>query len=241
MALTDAQIDRFSRQIILPQIGGRGQEHLLQSSVALAGNGELAAVTALYLAGAGIGSMALHGSTSDLHAALRDLAPDLRVTGVPGLLGSVSADVLVACNMPLPEIDHAVTAGGQLVAGGTESHRGWLVVAHGPDTCASCGARGFGVRELAPALGWEGSGRSDAARTADAPGPERPCLEQLGIAALQSPVIGVIGSLMSLAVLKLLLELGEPARPVWLEFDAARATLTEHRIERAPDCPACLT
>jgi adenylyltransferase/sulfurtransferase len=240
MPLTDAQIDRFSRQIILPQIGGRGQERLLQSSVAIAGSGELAAIAALYLAGAGIGSMALHGTTSDLRPDLSNLSPDVQVTLPPGRLGSVGADVLVACNAILAEIDGAATSGRSLVAGGTESHRGWVVVADSPDTCASCVARGFGVRELAPALGWEGSGRSDAARTT-APGPERQRLEKLGIAALQSPAIGVIGSLMSLAVLKLLLEIGEPARPVWLEFDGAGATLTEHPIERAPDCPACST
>src|ERR1700690_3534441 len=110
MALSDAQIDRFSRQIILPQIGGIGQERLLQSSVAVAGDGELAAITALYLVSAGVGRIALHRSHR-LSAELGDLNPEVQVTLASGALGSVDADVLIACDLAPAEIDRGGPSG----------------------------------------------------------------------------------------------------------------------------------
>ena len=52
--LSDAQIDRYSRQIVLSEIGGRGQERLLCAEVAIHGGGDAALVCATYLAGAGV-------------------------------------------------------------------------------------------------------------------------------------------------------------------------------------------
>ena len=51
--LTESQIDRYSRQIILPEVGGRGQKRLLESKVFVIGDGESAAYD--YLVRAGIG------------------------------------------------------------------------------------------------------------------------------------------------------------------------------------------
>jgi hypothetical protein len=55
--LTDAQIDRYSRQIVLSEIGGQGQERLLRAEVAIHGGGDAALVCASYLAGAGVGTL----------------------------------------------------------------------------------------------------------------------------------------------------------------------------------------
>jgi len=57
--LSDAQIERYSRQLILPEIGPAGQERLLAGSVALAGDPGANAVASLYLAGAGVGRLTL--------------------------------------------------------------------------------------------------------------------------------------------------------------------------------------
>ena len=57
--LEDAQIERYSRQIILPQVGGRGQEKILRSRVYVDGDGLLAATTLLYLAAAGVGTIGI--------------------------------------------------------------------------------------------------------------------------------------------------------------------------------------
>jgi molybdopterin/thiamine biosynthesis adenylyltransferase len=57
--LTDEQIERYSRQILLPEIGGRGQETLLRSTVALIGHGFLTDRIADYLQRAGLVTIAL--------------------------------------------------------------------------------------------------------------------------------------------------------------------------------------
>ena len=59
--LSDPQIERYSRQIILPQVGGKGQERLLQASVLVSGDSSLQAEALLYLAAAGVGRLGIYG------------------------------------------------------------------------------------------------------------------------------------------------------------------------------------
>jgi adenylyltransferase/sulfurtransferase len=203
MTLSDAQIDRYSRQIILPQIGAQGQQRLLQSAVAVVGDGALAEVVALYLAGAGVGRIALQGIDREaLHAAIMDLNPDVAASLSAGAFGE--ADLLMVCNATLAQLDHSAAARRPVIAGGDR----WLVVASNASVCAGCAAR--------------------AVSAVDAPPSE-----------LDSPVYGVIGSLMALAALKFLVGIAEPPRRAWQEFDPLRSALTEHRFERAADCPSC--
>jgi hypothetical protein len=57
--LSDFQIDRYCRQIVLPEVGGQGQELLLRAEVAIHGSSDAALVCASYLAAAGIGTLSL--------------------------------------------------------------------------------------------------------------------------------------------------------------------------------------
>ncbi len=231
MALSDTQIERFSRQIILPQVGGRGQERLLRSSVALAGDRALLEIAALSLAGAGIGRIILHDEPRLLDE-LIDVHPEMQAESVSSELASVAADVLVACDTAVAEVDRAAAARRPLVAGGLVADGGWFVVADHPDACASCVAReatARGVRELAPALGWDGE-----ANTA----PLAPTPKRRQAAALHTDA-GIVGSLMSLAVTKLCLGLDTGPRATWLQFDRSELMLSAHRVTPAPDCPVC--
>ena len=57
MALTDAQIERYSRQIIVPHLGGRGQERILAARVVIAGDARDIEAPLAYLVGAGVGTI----------------------------------------------------------------------------------------------------------------------------------------------------------------------------------------
>jgi hypothetical protein len=81
MILTDAQIDRYSRQIIVPRIGGRGQERLLAARMLIIGDARDIESPLAYLVGAGVGTIGVKaaGITETL-AQMRELNPDVTVT-----------------------------------------------------------------------------------------------------------------------------------------------------------------
>src|SRR5207253_2535940 len=92
--LTDAHIDRYSRQIILPEVGGRGQARLLAARVLLAGGDQAARSAATLLGRAGVGALDL----LDGPAELPELSPDCRLARHAG--GPVLPDAWVV-------VDHA--------------------------------------------------------------------------------------------------------------------------------------
>ena len=76
--LADEQIERYSRQIILPQVGGKGQEKLLRARVLVNGTGLLQEIALLYLAAVGIGTLGvLTDEEASLFSALMPESPDV--------------------------------------------------------------------------------------------------------------------------------------------------------------------
>ncbi|MFN8644799.1 MAG: hypothetical protein U0802_25205 [Candidatus Binatia bacterium] len=138
MPLSDDQIERYSRQIVLAEIGGRGQERLLTSVAAVLGSGDTAATAVRYLAGAGVGTLWLADAGERALAALRALNPD--VTVAIGDAGA-AATVVLAADLELDALDEAVRrARAQrqpLIAASSRGPEGWIAV----DGCASCAAR----------------------------------------------------------------------------------------------------
>ncbi|HSV90648.1 MAG TPA: ThiF family adenylyltransferase, partial [Nitrospiraceae bacterium] len=59
MEFTEDQINRYSRHILLPEVGGKGQKKIAKAKILLVGAGGLGSPAALYLAAAGIGTIGL--------------------------------------------------------------------------------------------------------------------------------------------------------------------------------------
>jgi len=83
--LTDAQIERYSRQIIVPHLGGRGQQRILASRIVIAGDPRDIEAPLAYLVGAGVGTITVrlaggHGGFAKNIAAALELNPDVSVT-----------------------------------------------------------------------------------------------------------------------------------------------------------------
>ena len=84
MDFTDAQIERYARHIILPEVGGIGQEKLLNSRVLVVGAGGLGSPLLLYLAAAGIGTIGvIDNDVVDLSNLQRQIVHDTGTIGMP--------------------------------------------------------------------------------------------------------------------------------------------------------------
>ncbi len=116
MSLTEAQVIRYSRQILLAQVGGRGQEKLLASGAQLVGQGSAQVTAAAYLAAGGIAVHSLHPDSGDakvtadeagllfgkgdaqrpfataLHSAVAELNPDAAEKRNFGSIGEMPAE-----------------------------------------------------------------------------------------------------------------------------------------------------
>jgi hypothetical protein len=93
MALTDAQIDRYSRQIIVPHIGGRGQERLLASRMMLAGDARDLEAPLAYLIGAGVGTICVKSSGGQV--AFSETNLDVSITVVDETADTVDLGLII--------------------------------------------------------------------------------------------------------------------------------------------------
>jgi len=220
--LTDAQIERYSRQIILPEVGSRGQERLLAASVAVAGNGTAARTAALYLAAAGIG----HLGVEPPHLAegrLADANPDCRISPLMSPLTPEAASAAASAYHVVVAADAPPDADGLLYAA---CLRAGTPLAWGRSAASSGCATTFShLRDHAPCYECL---VTHAARLAP---PGEP-------SALSEVTAAFIGSLLAIDVVKLVVE-RSPQSSGLLVFEALGGTIREARIVRDPLCPVC--
>lgn len=115
MNLTEEQIERYSRHIILQDVGGQGQEKILNSKVLIIGTGGLGSPAALYLAAAGVGTLGLiDGDVVDLTNLQRQVihhTPDLnkpKVLSAKQKIEQINPDVKVNAMQDLFRADNAL-------------------------------------------------------------------------------------------------------------------------------------
>ncbi len=84
MTFTDDQLERYSRHILLPEVGGKGQKKIAQAKVFLVGAGGLGSPTALYLAAAGVGTLGIiDNDLVDLSNLQRQILHSIHTIGQP--------------------------------------------------------------------------------------------------------------------------------------------------------------
>ncbi len=246
MSLSGRDFIRYSRQIMLADVGEAGQEQLLDSRVLLVGLGGLGCPAALYLAGAGVGHLAL--CDPDI-VELTNLQRQILYRGEDCDRPKVEAarDALLALNPGVSlrgwqrGIDDQVwkEAGPfDLVLDCTDNMpaRHWL-----NRRCRETGT----PLVSAAALGWEGqvvtldfahqsSPCLACAIPEDAPEPAATC----ATAGVSGPVLGTMGSLQAVAALRLLL--GKPVKHAALRrYHGDRDQWLDMTIAAEPGCPVC--
>lgn len=247
MALTEAQIERYSRHILLPEIGGAGQQRLLQAKVLVAGAGALGSPAALYLAAAGVGTIGiadsdavelsnlqrqiLHG-TGDLgrpkvesaERRVREINPDVQVITHPVRLTSANIlDLLEGYHFVVDGTDNFATRyliNDACVLAGKGLAHGAIFRFDGQVTTIVPG-RGPCYRCLYP--------------EPPPPGLVPSCQE----AGVLGAVAGVIGALQVTEAIKFLLGAGDLLVGRLLVVDALSARFREVKIQRDPNCALC--
>jgi molybdopterin-synthase adenylyltransferase len=243
--LTEAEIERYSRQLVLPEWGAAAQLALSEASVLVIGAGALGAPVALYLAGAGTGRIGLVDDDavelSNLHRQLLHFTPDL---GVPkaesaaAKLRFLNPDVIVEPYRMRVDAENAgaLVEGQDLVVDCSDSFGTRYAV-----NAACCAARVPLVE--AGVLGMSGlvmsikPGRGPCYRCAFPVEPQD--APRCADAGVLGPAAGVIGSLQALEALKLLTGVAPAIADGFLQVDLATAEFLRVRTTRRPDCPDC--
>jgi molybdopterin/thiamine biosynthesis adenylyltransferase/rhodanese-related sulfurtransferase len=245
--LTAEQRERYSRHLLLPEVGIDGQQKLLDARVLLLGAGGLGSPAALYLAAAGVGTLGIVDNDEvDLSNLQRQVIHSTERIGVPKV--DSAEQTIVALNPDVKVEKHAVRLGPENIM---EILPGYDIVVDGLDN--------FPTRYLlndasvrlqipvvsAAILGFEG--QLSVFKPYD--GPCYRCLFPVPPPAELAPscgangVLGVLpgtmGLLQATEVVKLILGEGEPLIGRLLMYDALAARVTEVRVRRDPDCPIC--
>ncbi len=245
MTFTDAQIERYSRQLLLSEIGGAGQRKLAGARVLCVGAGGLGSPAALYLAAAGVGHIGIADADCvDLSNLQRQLLHDTPSLGVPKV--ESARETLQRLNPEVEVIPHHLRVGADNVAALIADYD--LVVD---------GADNFGTRFLLnDACYFAGTPlchggilqfRGQATTLLFGDGPCYRCLYpeppldagDCRTAGVLGAVAGVIGAVMATEALKLILGLGEPLAGRLLVYDALALVFRELRYRKTPDCPLC--
>ncbi len=245
--LTPEQRERYSRHLLLPEVGAEGQQKLLDAKVLLLGAGGLGSPAALYLAAAGVGTLGIVDNDEvDLSNLQRQVIHSNDRIGVPKV---DSAEMTInALNPDVKVIKHAVRLGPENIM---EILPGYDIVVDGLDN--------FPTRYLlndasvrlqipvvsAAILGFEG--QLSVFKPYD--GPCYRCLFPVPPPAELAPscgangVLGVLpgtmGLLQATEVIKLIIGEGEPLTGRLLMYDALAARTTEVKVRRDPACPIC--
>jgi molybdopterin/thiamine biosynthesis adenylyltransferase len=245
MTLSDAELERYSRQLVLPEWSGAAQERLKEASVIIVGAGALGSPAAMYLAAAGVGQIGVVDEDavelSNLHRQPLHFTPDL------GLPKASNAVVKLSALNPEVQVDQypvrldaanaeAIVMGASLVVDCSDSFETRYVV---NDACC---AQGVPLVE-AGVLGFAGlvmsirPGESACYRCAFPTQPvDAPSCRDAGVLGSMA---GIVGSIQALEAIKLLAGVGEPLLDTILQIDGATMAFTRVATARVPGCPAC--
>ncbi len=243
---TPRQAVRYSRHIILPEIGGVGQRKLLNAKVAMIGAGGLGSPAALYLAAAGIGTLGIVDfdsvDLSNLHRQILHGHANIgrpKVDSARDQLADVNPDTRVVAH------DEALTSQNALGILGQ-----YDIVVNGSDNFATRYLVNDAAYLLKKPLVDGSIFRFEGQATVFMPGqgcyrclfpapPPPGSVPSCAEAGVLGALPGMIGVIQATETIKLILDLGEPLVNRLLLYDALAMEFREVKIRRDPECPLC--
>ncbi len=255
--LTDSQRDRYSRHILLPEVGEVGQAKLLKSKVLLLGAGGLGSPAALYLAAAGVGTLGIvDADTVDasnlqrqiLHATSRvgtpkvesaakmiaELNPDVKVVGYEERLTSSNVERLFA--------DYDVVVDGtdnfptRYLVNDASIFMGKPVV-HGSIFRFDGQCTTFVPDSAASKVGLKAGGPCYRCLYPEPPPPHlAPSCQEAGVLGI---LCGIVGTLQATEAIKILLGKGDLLLGRLMTYDSLKMKFRELKLRKDPNCPVC--
>jgi adenylyltransferase/sulfurtransferase len=250
MDFSETQIQRYARHILLPEVGGTGQEKLLNAKVLVIGAGGLGSPLAMDLAAAGVGTLGIIDDDAvDLSNLQRQILHDTKSVNTPKVesakhtLARINPDVRVNAHQERLTATNALSlfAEYDIIADGSDNF---------PTRFLVNDASYFAKRTLVSAaiLRFDGQIATYKAhnkgdhpcyrclfREAPPPGQIPTCSE----AGVLGALCGVMGSLQATEVLKEILGIGESLSGSLLICDALGTTFRKVKLKRDPACPLC--
>ena len=246
--MTDDQLLRYSRHILLDELGIEGQERILAAHALVIGAGGLGSPVALYLASAGVGHITLvdhdtvdttnlqrqiahtlervgQRKVNSAQAAIQAINPDVRVTAMAERADAAVLDSLVAqADVVLDCCDNFATRQAVNQA----------CMRHGKPLVSGAAIRMDGqVSVFDPR---QADSPCYACVFPPEPAPEETRCATMGVFA---PLVGIVGTVQAAEALKLITQAGSSLAGRLLMLDARHMDWSEVRLQRHADCPVC--
>jgi len=249
---SEEQIERYSRHIILPEVGGTGQAKLLGSSVFMVGAGGLGSPAAYYLAAAGVGAIGIADADNvDLSNLQRQILHNNNRIGMPKTesakltIEALNPDVNVVtypCRVTAENI-REIIRDYDLVLDGCDNFPTRFLV---NDACF------FEEKTLVSGAMFRFEGQVATFKPhADSDGPCYRCLypepppaglvPSCSEAGILGALAGAVGTIQAVEAIKELLGIGDSLSGRLLTFDALRMEWRKLRLRKDPACPLCGT
>lgn len=245
--LTEEQIQRYSRQIILKDVGGKGQQKLLDGRVLLIGVGGLGAPIALYLAAAGVGTIGIADADnvdiSNLQRQVIHFTPDIgkpKVISAAEKMRAINTDVTVNTYQEIVSAANIVQliANYDFIIDGTDNFAAKFLI---NDACV------FGSKPYSHGGILQFNGQTITVKPKESACyrcifPEPPQMDAIPTCS-QSGVFGVLpgvlGTIQATEAIKFLLDKGDLLTNRLLTYNALRMRFREVPIRRNTKCPVC--
>ncbi len=251
MALSDEELDRYARQIVLKEIGGAGQVALTKAHVVVIGAGGIGAPVLLYLAAAGVGRLSvIDDDAISLSNLQRQILFDSAEIGVPKVDGAAKAIARLNPSVVLMPVETRVTrenvdallAGADVVVDGSDNFATRLVVSDAtlrlriPLVSAAIGQFHGQIGTFA---GWEDGKPCYRCFVGDAHDADD--CDSCSEVGVLGAMVGMMGSWAAMEAIRVLVPFGEDQAGKLHIFDGLTPTMRTMRIPKDADCRACGT
>jgi molybdopterin/thiamine biosynthesis adenylyltransferase len=244
---TEEQIERYSRHIILKEVGGKGQQKLLGGKVLIIGAGGLGSPIALYLAAAGVGTIGIaDADVVELSNLQRQIAHQTKDIGTAKVLSARDKMEAINPDVRVNTYHTWISAGNirdiidgyDFVIDGTDNFAAKFLI---NDACVLAGkpySHGGILHFVGQTLTFI-PGQSPCYRCIFPAPPPKDAIPACSQAGVLGVLPGVIGMLQATEALKYLLGMGELLTGRLLIYDALAMSFRTVKVRRNPRCPIC--